>query len=315
MHVVGGCSGLIGTVVIGPRLGRFQGTRWNMKVTPFRRNSPVFQVLGMFAIWVGFYGLNLGHLDPAIHYATIQIVVMNTTITPATAALTLTLIHASQGKLLTEHLTNVCIAGLVASASSCAYIHPWGAVIVGFGAAWVYVFSVHALRLLGIDDVGDAVAAHLCCGVWGVLAVGLLSADELIQLVEPEAKHTSGVVYGSGQLLWRQCVAVLAVLGMTTLTVAPIFALSSVFGLARISNQTEVYGVDRAQYCGAAMVDQMLQSPPMLAAHMVDDSPHHVTPDSPDLAMQGRSSTGIEMTMVDQAGQMPQGDSDDVAVS
>ncbi|RMD81437.1 MAG: ammonium transporter, partial [Chloroflexi bacterium] len=144
---------------------------------------------------------------------------------------------------------NGVLGGLVAITAGCAYVDPLAAVIIGFIAGPVVVFSAELLEKLKIDDPVGAVPVHLVNGIWGTLAVGLFAAI-------PGNTGTTGLFYGGGlTLLISQVVGVVAIGFWTVATAALMFfALKATIGL-RVSKTEEEAGLDIGEHGMVAYPD------------------------------------------------------------
>jgi ammonium transporter len=172
VHSVGGWVALAAIIVLGPRIGRF-----GAGAVPIRGHDLPVTTLGVFVLWVGWYGFNGGSfygLTPDV-----PTVILNTTVAAAfggLAGMALTWLRDGRPDVVT--IMNASLAGLVGITASAAVMSPWKAAIVGVVAAVVMQAVALLLVRLEIDDAIDAVPVHLGAGVWGTLAVGLLGDAE-----------------------------------------------------------------------------------------------------------------------------------------
>jgi len=173
VHLVGGIGALCGAIVVGPRNGRWESEKENDFVA---HNIP-FCVLGTLCLWFGWYGFNAGS-TLAMHDVaaanTAGLVAVNTTLAPCIGGLLVFIARKLQlGLLDVGGFCNGILAGLVSITAGCAFVKPWEAIIIGIIGGLVYVGASFLMKKLKIDDVVDAFAVHGCCGLWGILAVGL----------------------------------------------------------------------------------------------------------------------------------------------
>jgi ammonium transporter len=172
VHSVGGWVALAAIIVLGPRIGRF-----GSGAVPIRGHDLPVTTVGVFVLWVGWYGFNGGSmyaLTPEV-----PTVILNTTVAAAfggLAGMALTWLRDGRPDVVT--IMNASLAGLVGITASANIMSPWKAAIVGIVAAAVMQAVTLALDRLEIDDAVDAVPVHLGAGVWGTLAVGLLGDAE-----------------------------------------------------------------------------------------------------------------------------------------
>ena len=172
VHLTGGVSALAGTIVLGPRKGRFENPE------EFECHNLPLVVLGTFALWFGWYGFNpgstLGMHDGATGALAAQ-VAMNTTLSAATGGITVFLLrYLILKKYDVGGLCNGILAGLVSITAGCGNVECGSAFAIGLVGAFVYQASSMLLQKLKIDDPVDAAPVHGFCGIWGVLAAGFL---------------------------------------------------------------------------------------------------------------------------------------------
>jgi Amt family ammonium transporter len=170
VHSVGGWAALAGILVLGPRLGRYV----NGKVTAIPGHNMSSAALGVFILWLGWFGFNPGSTMAAMDGSAIAHVLVNTNMAAATGSL---------GALITAWILlkkpdlgmilNGCLAGLVAITAPCAFVTITSGAIIGFIAGVLVVLSVLFWDKLKIDDPVSALSVHLTNGVWGTLALGL----------------------------------------------------------------------------------------------------------------------------------------------
>jgi ammonium transporter len=168
VHSVGGWVALAAIIVLGPRIGRF-----GPGAVPIRGHDLPLTTLGVFVLWVGWYGFNGGSLYRLT--PDVPTVILTTTVAAAfggLAGMGLTWLRDGRPDVVT--IMNASLAGLVGITASAYLMSPWKAAIVGIVAAVVMEAVALALERLRIDDAIDAVPVHLGAGVWGTLAVGLL---------------------------------------------------------------------------------------------------------------------------------------------
>jgi ammonium transporter len=168
VHSVGGWVALAAIIILGPRIGRF-----GAGAVPIRGHDLPLTTLGVFVLWVGWYGFNGGSLFALT--SDVPAVIMNTTLAAAFGGLmgvTVTWLLDRRPDVVT--IMNGSLAGLVGITASAHIMSPWKAAVIGGVAALVMQGVTLILERLQIDDVVGAVPVHLGAGVWGTLAVGLL---------------------------------------------------------------------------------------------------------------------------------------------
>ena len=173
VHSVGGWGALAGIITLGPRLGKYV----NGKVVDKPGSSVPLAVIGVFLLWLGWFGFNGGSVlsgDPALT----SFVLVTTCLAACAGGL---------GGFITGYVVfkrldlgmvlNGILAGLVGITAGADVINPGPAIIVGFVAGILVVFSAITLDKFQLDDVVGAVSVHLTCGIWGTLAVGIFSTN------------------------------------------------------------------------------------------------------------------------------------------
>jgi len=176
IHMVGGFAALIGAIVVGPRIGKYvkDSSGKVVKVNAIPGHSITLGALGVFILWLGWYGFNGAAATSASELSSIF---MTTTIAPAVATVT-TMIYTwvKNGKPDVSMCLNASLAGLVAITAGCDAVDALGATIIGIVAGILVVVAVEFIDLkLHIDDPVGAVGVHCVNGVWGTIAVGLLA--------------------------------------------------------------------------------------------------------------------------------------------
>lgn len=254
--MVGGFAGLVGAAVIGPRTGRFEGSLFKVKVNDMPAGNTTFVTLGVFILWTGWYGFNTGSTLAIVGAEQqAEIVVMNTTIAPAAAAATCLFFPALLQKLFKKETTfelepmlNGCLGGLVSITAGCAVCDPAGSFIIGVIGGLIYLGSSKLLKQLKIDDVLDASPVHFFCGAWGVIAVGLFATEKNAAIAGLE--HYGSFYGDDGSLLEWQLAEVFMIIlwvgGFSLLIFVPL----KLMGLARVSLEDELKGLDDAHHGG-----------------------------------------------------------------
>jgi ammonium transporter len=168
VHSVGGWVALAAIIILGPRIGRFAAG-----AVPIRGHDLPLTTLGVFVLWVGWYGFNGGSLFALT--GDVPAVIMNTTLAASfggLVGLTVTWLLDRRPDVVT--IMNGSLAGLVGITASAHIMSPWKAALIGAVAAVVMQGVTLLLERLHIDDAVGAVPVHLGAGIWGTLAVGLL---------------------------------------------------------------------------------------------------------------------------------------------
>jgi ammonium transporter len=168
VHSQGGWMALAAIIVLGPRIGRF-----GAGAVPIHGHDLPLTTVGVFVLWVGWYGFNGG----SMYALTPQVpsIILNTTLAAAFGGLVATgLTWARDRRPDVVTIMNGSLAGLVGITASANIMSHWRAAVVGGIAAVCMQAASLALERLRIDDAVDAVPVHLAAGIWGTLAVALL---------------------------------------------------------------------------------------------------------------------------------------------
>ena len=245
IHMVGGISALIGAKILGPRIGKFTKDKSGKitKVNAFPGHNLPLGCLGVFILWLGWYGFN-GAACTSV--AQLGSVFVTTTIAPAVATVVCMIFTwVKYGKPDVSMCLNASLAGLVAITAPCDVTDAAGALIIGAVAGLLVVFGVWLLDYkLHIDDPVGAVAVHCLNGIWGTIAVGLFATT-----AAPGNDTLTGLFYGGGvSLLLKQLIGFAAVAAWTAVTITIAFLIiKAVVGL-RVSEEEEIVGLDSCEH-------------------------------------------------------------------
>ncbi len=247
IHMVGGTCALIGAKMVGPRMGKFTKDK-NGKiigVNAFPGHNIPLGCLGVFILWLGWYGFN-GAAAKSIE--SMGSIFLTTTVAPAVATVTCMIFTwVRYGKPDVSMCLNASLAGLVGITAGCDVMDCTGSIIVGIVSGLLVVFGVWFLdNKLHVDDPVGAVAVHFLNGIWGTFAVGLFATG-----TTPDFPSTMkvGLFYGGGfELLGLQIVGIVSVLAWTAVTITLTFlAIKAIFGL-RVSKEEETLGLDITEH-------------------------------------------------------------------
>merc|ERR1719487_1478675 len=182
VHLTGGVGALVGAIVTGPRLGRFEGDGTDSNGPYAPHNIPNVG-LGTFILWFGWYGFNCGSTLYMSGFGDAQsaaLVAVNTTLAPAAGGVAAMFLRRFILPPKMWNVTYVCggiLGGLVGITAGCGNILPQWTVVVGFVAGLIYCGASELLGILKIDDPVEAFPVHGACGIWGVLAVPIFDID------------------------------------------------------------------------------------------------------------------------------------------
>ena len=171
VHSVGGWAALAGAIVLGPRLGKYTKRG---KIKPILGHNMPLAALGVFILWLGWFGFNPGSTTAA--NKDIAMIFVNTNLAAAAGAvLAMITSWIKFGKPEISMSLNGALAGLVAITSPCASVTPFSAVIIGAAAGVIVVLSVMFFDKIKVDDPVGAISVHGVCGAWGTLAAGIFN--------------------------------------------------------------------------------------------------------------------------------------------
>ncbi len=239
VHSVGGWAALAGAIVLGPRVGKY-GKDGSIK--PIMGHSMTLAALGVFILWIGWFGFNPGSTTAADK--SIAMIFVTTNLAACTGAVAAMLTSWIKiGKPEVGMSLNGALAGLVAITAGCANVTPGSAIIIGGVAGILVVLSVILIERMRIDDPVGAISVHGVNGAWGTLAAGLFN-------MSGTSLHLVGIqLLGiAACFLWTFPLA----FGLFKL-------LSKTIGL-RVSAEEELEGLDLVEHGGAAYPDFAVSS-------------------------------------------------------
>jgi Amt family ammonium transporter len=202
VHSTGGWAALAGALIIGARRGKFQGGH----VTPMPGSNLPLAALGVFILWLGWFGFNAGSqlafgaIGDAIAVATI---VVNTNMAAAGGVLAAIIMTAMIYKRVDLTIVlNGAIGGLVSITADPLSPAIWQAVLIGAFGGVIVTVGVPLLDRLKIDDVVGAIPAHLFCGIWGTLVVPWSNAEASLLGQVVGVLMVGAFVFGMSALVW-----------------------------------------------------------------------------------------------------------------
>lgn len=233
VHLVGGAGALAGVLVLGPRLGKYK----DGKMFPMLGHSMPLATIGVFLLWLGWFGFNGGSVLSA-NPALTSLVLVTTSLAAAAGGLVAALTSWIVLKKPDLSMSlNGILAGLVGITAGADQMTAGGAVVIGAVAGVIVVFSVLFFDKLKVDDPVGAISVHGVCGIWGTLAVGIF-----------------GSLAGGAQLV-SQIKGIVAV-GLFTFVFAYVlfYVLKVTIGL-RVSAEEEIEGLDIGEHGNEAYPD------------------------------------------------------------
>ena len=242
VHMVGGFAALAAVTVVGPRIGKYddQGSP-----LPLPGSSMVAGALGVFILWFGWYGFNVGSALAAVDVDLASIAV-TTTLSAAAASISAMYTSMISGKPDVSMTLNGALAGLVGITAGCANVNNLGAVLIGLVSGVLVVYSINLIEKKGFDDAVGAISVHGVCGAWGVLAVAIFDTND-------------GLINGGSSLFVPQIIGMLAIAAWAYITSFIVLkAIDSAVGL-RVTPEEEIAGLDASEHGTTAYGDFILK--------------------------------------------------------
>lgn len=250
VHSVGGWAALAGAIVIGPRIGKYTS---DGKIKPIPGHNIPLAALGVFILWLGWFGFNPGSTTSVdSNFAFICVTTNLSAAAGSIGALITSWIMFKKPD--TSFALNGALAGLVGITAGCDTIAPAWAAAVGLIAGIIVVFSCVAIDNLKIDDPVGAVSVHGVCGAWGTLAVGLVGIEK-------------GILLGFGhEQLLAQLIGIAVGFGWAFGTSMIIFLLIKFTIGLRVPAEEEIKGLDITEH-------GMYAYPPHLVSESLGGTP------------------------------------------
>ncbi|NBP88850.1 MAG: ammonium transporter, partial [Planctomycetia bacterium] len=232
VHAVGGFAGLAGAIFLGPRIGRFSRDGKSM---PIPGHNISFAALGVFILWVGWYGFNPGsqltYAGAANANATTYIA-LTTTLAAAAGAVTALLTGwVLFSKPDVTMALNGVLGGLVAITANCDRVSQGESLIIGLVGGLLVVMGILILEKFKIDDPVGAWPVHGLCGVWGGLATGIFG----------DLPDGIGSV---GEFFTTQLICTVSICAWAFITMSIVFGVLKAIGMLRVSPEVEQAGLD-----------------------------------------------------------------------
>ena len=263
VHSLGGWAALAGAMLLGPRIGKYS-KEGKPKAIP--GHSMSLAVIGLFVLWLGWFGFNPGSTMSFQNPSDVFHILMTTNTSAIAAVLTSTITSWIVMKKPDLGMTiNGCLAGLVGITGGCAYVSIEASLLIGAIAGVLVVFAVIFFDKRRIDDPVGATSVHLGCGIFGTLCVAVFAQEGVTTL-----STTNGLLYGGGfRLLGVQLLGTLAIGAFTFVSSGLVWlALKKTLGI-RVSREEEIQGLDIGEHGNIAYPDFA----PVTEAIPRDDTP------------------------------------------
>ncbi|MCF7908225.1 MAG: ammonium transporter [Candidatus Omnitrophica bacterium] len=240
VHAVGGTAALMGTIVLRPRIGKFNK---DGSANAIEGHSMTLASLGTLILWFAWFGFNPGSTLSVGDGSQIAHVAVTTNMAAVAGALSAMFFNWKKfGKPDLTMTMNGALAGLVAITAPCAFVTPLEAMIIGAIGGIIVVVGTVFLDKIRVDDPVGAVPVHMMNGVWGTLAVGIFGHKSL-------GLARDGLIHGGGiAQLGVQALGVLAVVSFVSVVMFTVFKLIDRFIGLRVSREEELKGLDITQH-------------------------------------------------------------------
>ena len=249
VHSLGGWAALAGAIILGPRIGKYDK---NGKPRAIPGHNMSLAVIGLFVLWLGWFGFNPGSTMSFQNPADVMHILVTTNTSAIAAVLTSTIVSwIFIGKPDLGMTINGCLAGLVAITGGCAYISIVDSLIIGAIAGVIVVFAVVFFDRIKVDDPVGATSVHLCCGVFGTICIGLFAKEGVTTL-----SVRNGLFYGGGfKLLGTQLLGIVTVGAFVFVTSSILWlVLKKTIGI-RVTREEEIAGLDVGEHGNRAYPD------------------------------------------------------------
>jgi len=238
VHMVGGISALVGAMILGPRIGKYNEKHYSNAI---QGHSMTQVALGVFVLWIGWFGFNgsstMG-ISTEEQILTAGNVLLNTALAGAAAGITTLLVswfryHRADISMV----LNGVLGGLVAITSGCDVMDQGGAIATGVIASLVMIASIEIIDITcHIDDPVGASSVHGICGIVGILLTGVFSTK-------------NGLLHAGGfRQLGIQCIGVLVMCAWVTGCMLVFMLILKALGILRVSKDAEMIGLDRSEH-------------------------------------------------------------------
>jgi len=304
VHSVGGWAALAGAILLGPRHGKYDR---NGKPKAIPGHSMSLAVIGLFILWLGWFGFNPGSTMSFQNPGDVVHIIVTTNTAAIAAVLTATATSwLFIGKPDLGMTINGCLAGLVGITGSCAYVSVTSSLVIGAIAGVIVVFSVLFFDRVKVDDPVGATSVHLVCGVFGTLSVGLFAQEGVTSL-----STVNGLFFGGGlSLLGAEILGIIAVGAFVFASSSLVwYILKKTIGI-RVSLEEEIQGLDIGEHGNSAYPDFAIVAPiiaagagngdKVIAVSPVEAPKPVSSPVPPEVAIPvvNKARPGVKMTKV-----------------
>jgi Amt family ammonium transporter len=253
VHLQGAMAALAGTLLLGPRIGKYDDAGNPQTISG--HNMPL-AVLGVLILWIGWWGFNPGSTLAAVGQPFADIALTTNLAAGAGVLGAMAMSYLYKRNIDVGMAGNGAIAALVAITAACAFVEPWAAIVVGFMAGVVMYVTLLFVDKIGVDDPLGAIAAHGMGGIWGTLSTGLFATPALAESV---GAGQGGLFYtGSFYQLGIQALGIVAAGGFTFITSYAVFALLKATMGLRVKPEQELNGLDISEHGVFGYAEQLV---------------------------------------------------------
>ncbi|MFD1176752.1 ammonium transporter [Paenibacillus puldeungensis] len=253
VHLTGATAGLVATILLKPRLGKFNK---DGKPNNIPGHNQVLTVLGVIILWIGWFGFNPGSALTPLNDGFFGYVLMTTNLAAAAGAVAALLISwAVLGKSDIPSMLNGVLAALVAITGSCAFVEAWASIVIGAIAGILTFFTPRWFERAGMDDPIYAFSVHGIAGIWGAISTGLFATPAL---AEKTGVGKAGLFYGGGfEQLGVQLLGVIGTFAFVlVLSFLILGGMKWLMGL-RVTEEEEMMGLDMSEHGTYGYPEQM----------------------------------------------------------
>jgi len=318
IHMVGGIAALIGAAMLGPRIGKFVRDKNGkvVKINAFPGHNLPLGCLGVFILWLGWYGFNGA---AAVSVPEMGSIFVTTTIAPSVATFVcMVFTWLKYGKPDVSMCLNASLAGLVAITAPCDVCDAFGAIVIGAVSGVLVVFGVWFMdNVLRVDDPVGAVAVHMMNGIWGTISVGLFATDTAPAFARGFGDGMTfganqiagkGLFYGGGfTQLGLQLLGLASTAAWTSVTIFITFLIIKKTVGLRVTAEEEISGLDRPEHGLVSAyadfvpaIEDMAFTTPELPAAVTGTAPvSQAVPVKRATAPKASSASEVKMTKIE----------------
>jgi ammonium transporter, Amt family len=276
VHLQGAVAALAGTLLLGPRIGKYDDAGNPQTISG--HNMPL-AVLGVLILWIGWWGFNPGSTLAAVGAPFADIALTTNLAAGAGVLGAIAMSYLYKRNIDVGMAGNGAIAALVAITAACAFVEPWAAIVVGFVAGIIMYVTLISVDKIGVDDPLGAIAAHGMGGIWGTLSCGLFAAPALAESV---GAGQGGLFYtGSFYQLGIQALGIVTAGGFTFITSYLVFALLKATMGLRVKPEEEFNGLDISEHGVFGYAEQLVATDSQNGNGKILNSVNYSTEETP----------------------------------